>query len=440
MSYDKSTDLKSIQADVLTIDTGENEHISGLKKLKTNEKSIVSVIDALNDQLGNAQSSAANAVANVVELENIVAELNEQLEKQRTYVPGIDAEHVFGLVYIGWVFNSDFNYEGEFVRINEHYEPVDFDPSYSIWANMKRVVTAYGEFVEIPVTWVRTEVLTDGPYAGKQCWWVSDHAEESFHVHPAFIGKDGQPHNLQIASYMTSKENDLPVSRDTSCSINKQWNELNYNVVHNMSLPNDMRPYSIYDHHLLARLMMIEFGTDNVQTQTVNNVPWDGEVEHRVNYHGIHDLFGFYEKTKINEVLIGGQPTAVYQTNSEACWLDGFTSLNGTYQVMAADGSGQMIETGVPCFEVSGYPTCFINKTLNGIDFGDIFIGQFFTDSIDRSPDSQSLAPGYAFFTTWLYGRYYGMFYLSHLHTDNGNPEDAYYINGKVGWRLARCV
>ncbi len=63
MSYDKNVDLKSIQADVLTTNTADNELISGLKQLKTETKVPTKAINALNEQLGNAQASASDALA-----------------------------------------------------------------------------------------------------------------------------------------------------------------------------------------------------------------------------------------------------------------------------------------------------------------------------------------------------------------------------------------
>ena len=67
MSYDQSTDLLQIQADVLTTDLSENQNIGKLKQLKTETKIVTKAINALNDQLGNAQASASDAFASATE-------------------------------------------------------------------------------------------------------------------------------------------------------------------------------------------------------------------------------------------------------------------------------------------------------------------------------------------------------------------------------------
>ncbi len=69
MSYDKDQDLQQIQADVLTTDISENPYIGNLKKLKTDTKVPTKAINALNEQLGNAQESASDAMQRVTALE-----------------------------------------------------------------------------------------------------------------------------------------------------------------------------------------------------------------------------------------------------------------------------------------------------------------------------------------------------------------------------------
>ena len=74
VAYDKTTDLESIQADVLTTDTTDNTKITKLKQLKTDTKVPTKAINALNEQLGNAQESASDALQRVVALENRLAD------------------------------------------------------------------------------------------------------------------------------------------------------------------------------------------------------------------------------------------------------------------------------------------------------------------------------------------------------------------------------
>ncbi len=434
MSYDKSTDFKSIQADVLTVNTTDNELISSLKQLKTDNKSVTKAINALNEQLGNAQTSASDAVARVVELETVVTQLQAQLagsnnDGQETGGDAGDdtsnetgdetgnetggnthwtAEHVIGMVLV-----EEGNKSGTWVRVDKDFNTVEFNPEHGTWAGMKQVQNeTYGEFTEIPVTYVRTETLQSGPYAGKNCWWISDEPEDGFHVHPAFIGQDGQPHNLQIASWIASNKNNMPFSEDKGNGPNGYWNKISYNTMHTKGwMTGGIRPYNIYDHHFLARMMLVEFGTPDVQAQTVDGVAWTGD--NRISYHGIHDPFGTPNFGKYY-------------------WLDGLTTLNGTYQVLAADGSGNMIETGIRS-NAKGWPVnCWVDQA-NGIDFGDLFIANAANDTENSGSfaDYQDIYKGCAFYMSWNNQSRRGAFFLTY-----NAPTDAC---DALGWRVARC-
>jgi len=316
---------------------------------------------------------------------------------------------------MGMVLVQEGNRVGTWARINENYETVDFNPEHGTWAGIKQVQDeTYGEFTEIPITYVKTETIADGPYAGKNCWWISDHAEDGFHVHPAFIGSDGQPHNLQIASWIASKKNDLPFSEDKGNGTNGYWTRISYNDVHAKGwMTGGARPYNIYDHHFLARIMLIEFGTPDVQAQTVDGVAWTGD--NRISYHGIHDPFGLPDY-------------------NEYYWLEGMTTLNGTYQVLAADGSGNMVETGVSCPKAGVWPVNCLVDQANGINFGDLFIANMAnsTENSGSFADCQYLYSGHAFDVVWGTFSDPGAFCLN-----SGIPEFEY---DGLGWRVARCA
>jgi len=323
------------------------------------------------------------------------------------------ASHVMGMV-----LTQEGGGNGTWVRINENYETVPFDFNHGTWTNMKSITTDRGAFVEIPITYVKTETITSGIYSGKKCWWIADGYAEGFHIHPVFIGSDGQPHNLQIASYIASKDNEnLPCSADVA-NESDYWTDIEYSDVRSTALTansiteNGYRAYNIYDHHFLARMMLTEFGTPNVQSLTINNVAWTGT--NRINYHGIYDLFG----------------TPNYGTY---CWIDGFSTIDGTYQVMSATGSGLIIETEIDCVNASVWPiTCRIDK-VNGIDFGDLFIASASnaTENNGSFSDYQYLNSGKAFVVSWGTESNQGAFCLLDSLPTTSAPT--------VGWRLVKC-
>ncbi len=315
---------------------------------------------------------------------------------------------------LGMVLMQEGNRTGIWMRVDRDFNAVPFDATHGTWAGMKQVMNdTYGEFTEIPVTYVKTETLTDGPYAGKNVWWIADGPETGFHVHPAFIGQDGQPHNLQVASYIASNKSGTPYSEDKGTLKDGYWNDITYNVVHAKGwMPGGARPYNIYDHHFLARMMLTEFGTPDVQAQTVDGVAWTGA--NRINYHGIYDPFGT-------------------PNFAEYYWLDGLTTLNGTYQVLVANGSRTMVETGVSCPNTGVWPTnCRVDQ-VKGIDFGDLFIASSSNNSESSGSfaDYQRLYSGAAFYVDWSTRNNRGAFFLF--------SNDSTIMDTGLGWRVALC-
>ena len=495
-----TVDCHDIQADVLATDLSENTKISSLKQLKTETKVPTKAINALNEQLGNAQASASDALQRARAVENRVTRLEsggadlgstsgtvdsdlarqmmKEVKSYDAFVQGANvvevpltvelpsnadvesrlptmvknvkfynaakedyvniywnaeryngmigehvltaryehgytgiaptatvkildqesqypqAKHIYGMVLAQEGGNYDSTTKlgsGTWVRVNQNMEPVDFDPSHGTWAYMRQVThPLYGEFVEIPVTFVKTETIQEGPYAGKNCWWIADGEADGFHIHPAFIGQDGKPHPLQISAYLASMKDgrhddtpeildDTPVSKDNDTYYKYLWykmdqnNQLQYYTYNDIRalgwMRDNIRPYSIYDHHFLARMMLTEFGTPVVLGQTVDGVKWAGV--NRLNYHGIYDPFGIPPVwRKVNNYM---------WTDYVFLYLDGLTTHKGTYQLQAPDGSLQMVETNVPCLGSSGTNIFYVKNCITTVipgvvDFGDVFL------------------------------------------------------------------
>ncbi len=346
----------------------------------------------------------------------------------KTVTWNIHNPQVYNPHVVGMVLANEGNKSGTWVRVNQDFETVDFDFEHCTWAGMHTVTNDnYGAFVEIPVTYVKTETLTSGPYIGKNCWWTADAPLDGFHVHPAFIGQDGKSHPLQIASWLASNKDDVPFSEDKGYYAADYWNNVSYNDVHAKGwMADGVRPYNIYDHHLLARLMLTEFGTPDVQAQTVNGTKWDGDS--RIAYHNIHDMFGL----------------KLYGMSSPYCLLDGLTTLNGTYQVLAPNGSLSMVETNIACPAANVYPTnCRVDK-VNNIDFGDLFIANMAnsTENNGSFTDCQELNTNKAFRSCWGGSASASMIFPA------PSSQGAFYLTGTDStsvyrnhlWRFSRCV
>ncbi len=294
-----------------------------------------------------------------------------------TYTPRA-AEHV-----VGMVLTKEGGGAGTWVRVDQNFNTVQLDANHGTWAGMHTVNDpVYGEFVEIPITYVRSEVLTDGPYIGKQCWWTADGYAEGFHVHPAFIGADGQPHNIQIASWFASDKNGVTYSADCGSTYDGYIGNVSYDDLEQMgwSINGSMRAYNVYDYYFLARLMLTEFngpfgnGNTTYRRLITNGITWDGSQ--RVVYHGIHDPYG------INSVPSPGSFNGIRPR------LYGFSTANGVYNVMKNDGSLQMVTTQIPC-PTDAMDTVMVNCLMvngNEYDFGDLFI----TNEVTRLPQNGS--------------------------------------------------
>ena len=323
---------------------------------------------------------------------------------------GTKAEHVMGMVLA-----QEGGGSGTWVRVDRDFNTVEFNPEHGTWAGIKQVINdTYGEFTEIPITWVKTETLIKGPYTGKNCWWIADGPEDGFHIHPAFIGRDGKPHPLQIASWIISNKDNVPFSEDKGKYNNNYWTGMSYEVLHKKSwMQEDARPYNIYDHHFLVRMMITEFGRTDIQNVTVDNVSWNSN--NRTVYHGMHDLFG----------LATDQTTDIR--------LDGLSIQYSKYQLLATDGSLSMVDTGIMRTNNDGgwIINCRIDK-VNGIDFGDIFIGN--ENSSDKNLGSfssyQALKNYCDYVVSWN-STYRGSAFLS----ISESPLTSKYWC----WRISRC-
>ena len=106
------------------------------------------------------------------------------------------------------------------------------------------------------------------------------------------------------------------------------------------------------------------------------------------------------------------------------------TTLNGTYQVLAANGSRTMVETGISCPNAGVWPiNCRVDQA-NGIDFGDLFIANSSNNSenLGSFADCQYLSSGYAFGVSWDAYSNRGAFYLYY-----GTPT---ITSTYLGWRV----
>ena len=100
----------------------------------------------------------------------------------------------------------------------------------------------------IPNIWVRNEALPEGAtYEECMTYMISDKPKTGYHIYPSFV--------------TNGKVNDS----GALISIDVESLSLAYSELKAKAAIFNAEPFNIYDAHLLARLMLIEYGDSNIQ-------------------------------------------------------------------------------------------------------------------------------------------------------------------------------
>ena len=120
-------------------------------------------------------------------------------------------------------------------------------------------------YVFIPNIWVRNEKLPSGAtYEDCFAYMISDKPKPNYHIHPAFV-TNGKPNDTGLL-----------IGTDIIAV------SLAYTDLKSKAAEYDAEPFNIYDMHILTRLMLIEFGTGNIQ-KALSGI--DGKMS--ATWHGI---------------------------------------------------------------------------------------------------------------------------------------------------------
>lgn len=280
---------------------------------------------------------------------------------------------------------------------------------------MKVMTVDSQEVVYIPNTWIRNTPLPKGTkYEDKVAYMFADGPKDGYHLAPSFYTNGVQNENgVQLSAYIASKDSS---GKAASIAGATPWTGIAYTAIDAAAKTRNTgtgeqagwRAWNIYDHHLLARLMLFEAGSADIQTIIGGT---DGSIG--VTYHDIHD---------------------VWDGTSYGFFIYGLTTTGSGYRIAILDnkGKGTMIDTNIaPCG--IGWPVTLLDNTGDGYDLGDAFLAKTVTDTEGSGTlgDNCRFSEGYAFFT--YYGdssTYHGPFSLNR----NGTSV----TNGSLGFRLAR--
>lgn len=188
------------------------------------------------------------------------------------------------------------------------------------------------DYVFIPNIWVRNETLSIGAaYEDCFAYMISDKPKSGYHIHPTFV-KNGKPN-----------------AEGVLIGKNIIAGNFAYNELKTKAVGYNAEPFNIYDMHLIARLMIIESGSSNIQ-KTLSGI--DGKMG--VSWYGIKNVWGAKDL---------GQ------------WYYGLTTEDETIHILSNKMDGSTVDTKIAPAG-SGYPSSLLTTKTLSYDFGDVFIAK----------------------------------------------------------------
>lgn len=310
----------------------------------------------------------------------------------------------------------------------------------NVWPfNAIKQVTVDGQqMVRIPRIYVCNGKLpATAKYAGKFQYAIArEQIDNNWHVHPAFMDHGMAASALDLSCYEASQDSS---GKPASVATTNYWQNVNRktaidackkrNVDGGTDEQHGWHCWDIYCQHLLARLMLIEYGGTNFAFQE------DGTD---YVYRGIHQP--------------AGNPQA-------PTWLPGLGNIGDKMYIYSNNGSYTMLNTGVAC-PGNGWPKDFLTAKGDSFDLGDIFLASAVSSSKDEGScsDWQRLVrngvtetgyfTGYCGPGTQEPADAHGMFAISqetsHSNSGSGSPSAVwgYYYgsDGPLRFRLAHFV
>ena len=166
------------------------------------------------------------------------------------------------------------------------------------WNKMEVRTVNGNRYIFIPKFYVRNDTAPAGAdYAGKKRWSISEKPQDGYHIHPSFV-----TNGAENAEGVLIGE-DIVDSSIAYTGI-KAKAQNSYSA----------EPYNIYDHHLIARLMLIEYESADLQTLLT-----DSNTGMGATYHGIKNVWGAASKGEwfygLDTVANGGGYHSINNTN-----------------------------------------------------------------------------------------------------------------------------
>lgn len=210
-------------------------------------------------------------------------------------------------------------------------------------------VSNVGDFVRIPKIFVKCETNQHGLMTRR----ISKEKIKGFHCHPAFMQRGKERDAILISKFPTSGTIAHPESKPMQTPLDISFENARLAC---QNLGTDFHVYNIYEHHLLALLMLIEYGTTDLK-------PILGGSSDAVSgdYRGITQYWG-----NIN------------------LWIDGIeTDKNANIKILDNLGNGTFQSTGLTTSSgKSGYFSQLETATGKFFDLNDIFLAADFSQDV----------------------------------------------------------
>lgn len=203
--------------------------------------------------------------------------------------------------------------------------------------------TNLGNCVRIPKIFVKNSVTESGLITRM----ISNEKIEGYHCHPAFM-QDGHERNaILIKKALDAVETQITFDAAKTAEINFKNN---YGADYHM--------YNIYEHHLIALLMLIEYGTTDLQ-----NAMGGSDTATTADWYGLPQHWG-----DVN------------------LWVDGIDTKGTDGAVRIFDNLGNFTLQDTDYLfgaNIYGYPAKLATNSGEHYDFKDIFIGD--RTSLDKT-------------------------------------------------------
>ena len=234
---------------------------------------------------------------------------------------------------------------------------LDFSKVYP-WSDIKTVQRDGQTMIYVPKTYTKEGKLTSGKYAGSRYWMTSKTKGDGFHLPACFMYKGKEIDHFCFGAYEASRGSDgKPESKVGATpwanaggiqAVINACNSRNTGGAGSEQYGWHLQTY--YERSFIARLMMIECGTPDVQT-AIGRGNEDGSAttcgNTSASWRGLHEFWGNYWE-----------------------WCDGLQmDGSGKYKVFDKQGNGTYVSTNIPLANEG-----FAMASGDNFDLGDLFV------------------------------------------------------------------